>query len=698
MSFLKKTDDLRLRQEQKIQNKIFTSIYQNKSIIFSAGAGAGKTYALVESLKHILKYYGDTLQRHNQKIICITYTNVATNEIKERLGHSDLVKISTIHERLWDIIKGYKKELLLIHKDKLTKAAALLKEKLDNDTSCQVYQNLEEGLKNSFKKYIIESKDNYYKNRDKSADGIRVAFDNDLRIYPNILRNIGNFKIIADTILKIEKCENCLTKIESKDNDYKIVKYESKYNRDILHKMLISHDTLLEYSLKIISQYNLLKQIIIDSYPYILIDEYQDTDETVIKIMQEISLYSKKIEHNLFIGYFGDTAQNIYNNGIGNKITEIHPNLKRINKVFNRRSCGEVIDVITKIRNDNIKQKSIYEDCKGGSVKFYVSNSDNKNEVVNKFIQKHQQQWEINKENKLHCLLLTNKLVAEMSGFSKIYESFAGTEFYEKNYDRINTELLSNDLAKLGDVQNTFYKILKLNVLLENPKTPLINLFDDKELFNELSFKELQDLIHQLKAINGITLNEYIKAIFIAYESEEISCYYKQAINRLINLENYSYQSFFNYVLNKLFRNSDDASNVENIKKINQLLDIDIEQYKLWYYFIINKHDSDIVYHTYHGTKGDEFANVVIIMENDFGRQGRNKFSSFFKNLAKENSMDEDARLEFENTKNLLYVSCSRAIKNLSVLYLDDTSSFSDGIKSIFSETRLWPFYMAHNG
>ena len=40
----------------------------------------------------------------------------------------------------------------------------------------------------------------------------------------------------------------------------------------------------------------------------------------------------------------------------------------------------------------------------------------------------------------------------------------------------------------------------------------------------------------------------------------------------------------------------------------------------------------------------------------------------------------------FNNTKNLLYVSCSRSIKNLRILYLNDVAEFKDGLKSIFGE------------
>ncbi len=108
-------------QEKEIQNTIYQHIDRWDDIVFSAGAGAGKTYALIESLKHIVKHHGRRLSEHNQKVICITYTNAATAEIKERLGNSQLILVSTIHERLWALIKNHQKPLVAIHKGNLEK-------------------------------------------------------------------------------------------------------------------------------------------------------------------------------------------------------------------------------------------------------------------------------------------------------------------------------------------------------------------------------------------------------------------------------------------------------------------------------------------------------------------------------------------------------------------------------------------------
>jgi DNA helicase-2/ATP-dependent DNA helicase PcrA len=84
---LKITNKETLQKEKEIQKNIYKCIDEFKSFVFYAGAGAGKTYALKESIKYILKHKREELKRKNQKIICITYTNVAVNEIKRRIGN-----------------------------------------------------------------------------------------------------------------------------------------------------------------------------------------------------------------------------------------------------------------------------------------------------------------------------------------------------------------------------------------------------------------------------------------------------------------------------------------------------------------------------------------------------------------------------------------------------------------------------------
>jgi len=679
-------------EEQLIQTGICDSINGFQNIIFNAGAGAGKTFALIESLKYIISNHGDRLANHNQKIMCITYTNVAINEVKERLGNSDLVQVSTIHENLWKLIKNHQNELVVVHTERLKFDLANLKIDLEENEEDKVlkifkaYRDLTTESKQTFTSFMLANKELYYSNYNRPAAAFKDALDEVSQQYPNLLKNVGNFKKIVNTIFKIDNFEQCLVKIKDTVSGYTSIKYDSKYNSDILHRMLISHDTLLEYSLEMVKRYDLLKRIIIDSYPFILVDEYQDTNEKVVNIMHQLSEYSEKIKHKLFIGYFGDAVQNIYDDGVGEAINEVHPNLLSINKRFNRRSHTEIIDVINKIRNDDIQQCSIYSDSTGGSVKFYSGQDEDKLSLIKAFTNKYKQEWNASIDNKLHCLVLTNKLVAELSGFPDIYSCFSRTAFYKRFYDRLNNELLSNEIPKLGEVPNTMYKILRLKALLDCSATNL-NSIIKKDEHSKLSFKELKKLIKQFKCFTGNTLKALITSIFDEYNESDEQSYFRQLICDLIPLEIYTYESFINDLYEKLFDVQDD--NAEGDKALlEDLLNIDINQYNLWLKFIENTQDTDITYHTYHGTKGLEFENVVIIMENDFGIKNRKKFSSFFEKTIDRNDLTDEVDLEkFSNTKNLLYVSCSRAIKNLRILYLDDISNFENGINSIFSST-----------
>jgi len=660
-------------QEQQIQKDIFHKIDEYQNVIFNAGAGAGKTYALIESLKYIIQTKGKQLNSHNQNIICITYTNVATNEIKERLGNTKLVKVSTIHERLWDLIKDYQKQLLEVHIEKLTTETSSINEDLATVHKFEAYRNVEE--KSTFINVMIQNKDDYYQCTNKGAAEFRTAVKSFLNEeYHSLLSNVGNFKSLIGKLYKIKNYEECLNRIES--GEYKKVTYDARFNNDRLHKMLISHDTLLEYAYQIINNYERVRQIIIDKYPYILVDEYQDTDEHVIKILKLLSDYSEQINHNLFIGYFGDIAQNIYDTGVGDKISELHPDLHNIAKVYNRRSTNEIIQIINKIRNDDIRQESIYSDADGGSIEFYNGEEND----INGFIEKYKIEWNINQDNQLHCLVLTNELVAKYNGFENIYQKLKATPYFKTNWKNINTEILSQDLSKLGTVPNLFFRILDFKIKLENPTTSLLDLAHEK-IYKALTFKEVKELLRLLQSISGESVKSFIESIFQIY-NEADNLKYKKIIEEIFELETYTFDGFLNYLLNKLFSNIEDE-NIESAKeKLVELLEVNNIEYIAWFNFISKIENKDIIYHTYHGTKGEEYKNVIVLMQNNFGKD-RKKFSSFFTNYNIE--LNDEELSKYTNTKNLLYVSCSRAIENLRILYLDDISDFRDGIESIFN-------------
>ena len=400
-----------LRIEQKLQDDLNSCFDQYTSFVFNAGAGSGKTYALVQCLKHLIKSKSNDLKMHNQKIICITYTNVATNNIKERIGRNDTVLVSTIHERLWEIIKKQQPELLKIHMEALEKDIEKNKRKINEIKN---YANLEDkdGLDNLIYEYKKELNNIHTLKAKEYKQKLPDYFIND---YLQMLNNVKDFKTIVSTVIRIKNDEECLLNIKSKQVGYNEVIYDSKYNKDRLYKMRISHDTLLEYSCKLIMKNPQMCRIIIDNYPFILIDEYQDTSENVIKIMKTLDDYAKSHKPNFAVGYFGDSVQNIYSDGVGNQLNEIHSGLAQISKKFNWRSRSEIITVANRIRNDEIQQVPIDDKYNGGTIKFYhgVGNPESS------FIKKYQNKWD-----EVHVFSFKNEEIAELSGFKNIYNIF----------------------------------------------------------------------------------------------------------------------------------------------------------------------------------------------------------------------------------------------------------------------------------
>ena len=76
-----------------------------------AGAGSGKTTSLVKALDHIVRLRGRELRLLGQKVACVTYTEIAVQEIESDVGNTDIVHISTIHSFLWTLVKPFQVDL-----------------------------------------------------------------------------------------------------------------------------------------------------------------------------------------------------------------------------------------------------------------------------------------------------------------------------------------------------------------------------------------------------------------------------------------------------------------------------------------------------------------------------------------------------------------------------------------------------------
>lgn len=699
------------KRELEVQDTLNDCIEVFTSFKFNAGAGAGKTYALIETIKYIIKNKFKELEKRNQQVICITYTNVAVREIKERLGSSDVVLVSTIHDRLWDIIKPYRHELLKLHLEKLHSEIANISKELSASDRQELkrYVDLSENQKNEFNEFAFEHREVYFQNRDARSGEFRKAYENITNkpsSFDSLIRNYNYFKEILKVLYKKDRYEKCVNDIEKK----KKVKVEYD-NADRLEYMRFGHDTLLEYGLKLFERYPTLRRIMIDKYPFILVDEYQDTNDKVVKIIKILFDSAKKYKKKWLVGYFGDTAQNIYDDGVGIRIDSIHPEVFDVDKIFNRRSHKQIIDVANSVRNDSICQEPIFLERNQGKVSFcYSKNIDNKETLSINFLDQYKSDL-IKSDNTdkktIHCLVLTNRLMAELSRFKDIYNVVNNSSIFWKE---VNAKLLSHDTEKLHPTIFILYKIIKLHMSLSSSISTYGDIFGSKKgrINGKITFLKAAGFCNSLKGIKSDKLDEFIKgvSVILADTSLDKDIHFNTLASLSIKINEIDeYGDLYSYVKSEareLMLGSGENSSQEESdkeKKIESLLGIELEQWYRWVDFIDrNNEGKDIVYHTYHGTKGEEYENVAILMEHSFGnrREGKDKFKNYFLKVSDSGEEKENEQKgfdkEFENTKNLVYVACSRAIKNLRVLYLNDIEEIKEGIEKIFGTAEMFSF------
>lgn len=100
-----------------------------KSFFLFAGAGSGKTRALVEALEVFRQKYAQRLRRSGQKVAIITYTNAACDEIMRRIDFDPVFSVSTIHSFAWELIRTHHKDIASWLRINLNREISELREK-----------------------------------------------------------------------------------------------------------------------------------------------------------------------------------------------------------------------------------------------------------------------------------------------------------------------------------------------------------------------------------------------------------------------------------------------------------------------------------------------------------------------------------------------------------------------------------------
>lgn len=91
--------------------RMFACLDEGRCFRLEAGAGAGKTYSLEKALRRLIDRRGRELLRQRQQVGCITFTNVAKDEIISRVHAHPSVRPETVHGFCWSILHDFQTTL-----------------------------------------------------------------------------------------------------------------------------------------------------------------------------------------------------------------------------------------------------------------------------------------------------------------------------------------------------------------------------------------------------------------------------------------------------------------------------------------------------------------------------------------------------------------------------------------------------------
>ncbi len=209
-------------QEDELRRTITTCLDLDKprSFFLYAGAGSGKTRAVVEAMKIFRERYGTRFRQSGQRVAVITYTNAACDEIRRRIDFDPIFEVSTIHSFAWEQIRSYHK-----------------------DISAWLCLHLEQDIQEL---------------QEKQASGR------------------AGTKAAAEREVQIASKEKRLQHLDA------IRQFTYNPNGENIGKNSLNHAEVIAISSAFIAERPLMRRVMIRKYPVLLIDESQDTQKDLI--------------------------------------------------------------------------------------------------------------------------------------------------------------------------------------------------------------------------------------------------------------------------------------------------------------------------------------------------------------------------------------------------------------------------------
>ena len=300
-----------------------------------AGAGSGKTKVLTTRIANMIN---DGIYSGN--ILAITFTNKAAKEMRDRISNmtnNNYAFVGTFHSFGLRVIRENTEKLGLTSNFTI----------IDSDDVSSVIKKIMKEFDISTKEYSVS----YIRNK--------ISF-------------------IKNEMLSESEVDKYLNSPPEKV----AVKVYREYEKILKRNNAVDFDDLLKRPVELFMQNDDILDKYQEKYRYILIDEYQDTNEVQYKL---VKLLASKYR-NLFV--VGDVNQSIYGFRWSNyknilNFEKDYPDSKSITLNQNYRSTNTILNAANSVIKNNIERKEVnlYSTFGDGVKIKYFRGNDEKDEV-----------------------------------------------------------------------------------------------------------------------------------------------------------------------------------------------------------------------------------------------------------------------------------------------------------------------------
>lgn len=597
-----------------------------RSFIMTAGAGSGKTTSLIKCLSSVVEIHGEKLRKSRQRIACITYTEIAAGEIWRDIGKDEMVHVSTIHSFMWLIAKPFQKDIHKWVSSRINEQIEIIKEK-----------QLSYGPKVR------------QQTKDKNTNDLER-----FRRYSQSLATVKSFRY-------------------GMGSDYS--------------KGILGHDDILRLATYLITERPLFRTLVASQFPFVFVDESQDTNDEIVKALKMIHFES---DQNFCLGFFGDPMQRIFFSGQG--LIEKELTWKDISKNENFRCSSTVLKLANAIRRDSddlvqvsgarLGPHGINQIPEGQAHIFILPSDEERDENllrVRKWMaaKSDDNRWVSNDNlNQIKLLVLVHQMAARRLQFGDLYHAlnYKAPASFKNGFLDGSAWPISCCVKFLIPITIAYLEGKHLEVMrLVREYSPLFEKENLSRIDVAKCLKTVSEVItYVVNAIAGNS-NSTIEDILNKVKSSEL-------LSLDPRLVSYLETSDVMPTSEEDIHVEEDESDKE-MTSMSAFLNCPAKQLLPYHNYISEQSP----FSTQQGIKGAEFDRVLVVLDDEESQYFQFSYEKYLgiKELSEtdKRNIHEGKETVIDRTRRLFYVSCTRALEDLAVVFF--TSNPESAIEKI---------------